>query len=271
MRLLLTSDLHRHGKKLLWLLDEAPEHDALLVAGDLLDIFSKTSFTEQKSGALRWKDTFLKSGKSFAWCSGNHDFFNGDHTPMSAASPLWMREKPSTKSFVTDGESRLLETPDCRIAITTLPWPVHGGDLVVDGYRTTYLDFAKHLLQAGRKIKEEEGVPWIVLNHEPPGETPLSATYEAPEADFARRMIEAAKPDFSLHGHIHQAPTAKGGSWIWQVGETVSFNPGQSLPGEPLHYIFLKWRGPGDWTAVWNGAGRMLRAESGNPKPQEPG
>ncbi len=40
MTLLLTSDLHRDGTKLLWLLDEAPAHDALFVAGDLLDMFS---------------------------------------------------------------------------------------------------------------------------------------------------------------------------------------------------------------------------------------
>jgi len=88
MRLLLTSDLHRDGKKLLWLLDEAPEHDSLLVAGGLLDIFSSTGFAEQKSAAIRWKNTYLKTGKSLAWSSGNHDFFHGDHTPMSCASPL---------------------------------------------------------------------------------------------------------------------------------------------------------------------------------------
>lgn len=47
MRLLLTPDPHRDGKKLLWFLDKAPEHDALLVAGDLLDIFSNTDFKVQ--------------------------------------------------------------------------------------------------------------------------------------------------------------------------------------------------------------------------------
>lgn len=176
-----------------------------------------------------------------------------------------MREKPSTKSCITDGESRLLETPGGNIAVTTIPWPVHGGDLVVDGYRTTYLDFVKHLLRARRKIKDEEGVPWIVLNHEPPGGTRLSATYTAHEADFACRIIEAAEPDFSLHGHIHQAPTASGGSWIWQLGPTVCFNAGQSHEGEPLHHILLDWSGPGDWRATWSGAGRTLRAESNRP------
>ena len=261
MKILLTSDLHRDAGKLLWLQEEAPEHDALLVAGDLLNIYSNTGLIDQKSGILCWRDTVLKSGKSFAWCSGNHDFFNGDHTPMADASPLWMREHPSTETCVTDGESRLLETPEGGLAVTTLPWPVHGGDLVVDGYRTSYLDFVKKLLKAGRKIKDEEGVPWIVLNHEPPGGTPLSATYFAPEADFTRRIINAAEPDFSLHGHIHQAPTSPGGFWIFQLGPTVCLNAGQSQPGEPPHHILLEWRGPREWTAIWRGAGRTLRAE----------
>ena len=262
MRLLLTSDLHRDGKRFLGLLDEAPEHDALLISGDLLDIFSNTSFTEQKSGALRWKDTVLKSGKSFAWCSGNHDFFHSDRTPMSGASPLWMRESPSTSRFVADGESRLLTIGHEQLAVTTIPWPVNGGSIMIDGVQTDYSDHAKALLQKGRELQKEKNVPWIVLCHEPPEETPLCPSYFAPEAAMAKRMIEAAQPDFSLHGHIHEAPTAHGGSWIWQVGKTVCFNPGQSFQEDPLHYIFLKWRARGDWTAVWNGASRVLRAES---------
>jgi len=62
MRLLLTNDLHRDGSKLLWLLEEAPTYDALLVAGDLLDIFSKTDFEDQKSGTLRWRQAILNAG-----------------------------------------------------------------------------------------------------------------------------------------------------------------------------------------------------------------
>lgn len=253
MRLLLTSDLHRDGGKLLWLLEEAPECDALLVAGDLLDIFSSTGFEDQKSGTLRWRQAILNTGKSFAWCSGNHDFFQGKHTPVSAASPLWMKETPSSATCVTDGETRLLQVGRERIAITTLPWPIQGGNLHIEGDHTTYFDFVKHLLSQGKKLQAEEGVPWIVLCHEPPGETPLSATYTAPEADFARRMIEAYEPDFSLHGHIHQAPEASSGSWTWQLGKTVCFNAGQSNSGEPVNFIVLEWHAGGDWTALRQG------------------
>ena len=222
MRLLLTSDLHRDGSKLLWLLDDAPQHDALLVAGDLLDIFSNTSFSEQKSGALRWRDVVLKSGKALAWCSGNHDFFRGDHTPMAAASPVWMCQEPSTKTYVPDGESRVLQVGDGKVAITTIPWPVHGGDVLVNDRNIPYHEFVLGLLREGKLLQAD--MPWIILCHEPPGDTPLAATYVAAEADFARKLIEAAQPDFSIHGHIHQAPTAPGGSWIWQLGKTICFH-----------------------------------------------
>jgi len=262
MNLILTADTHRDGKKLLWLLDDAPNHDGLLVAGDLLDIFSATGFDEQAASARRWRDAVLETGRSFAWCSGNHDFFHGEDTPMACASPLWMQESTLNNRCITDGESRLLKVGDEQLVVTTIPWPAHGGELIVDGRRITYLGFVKDLLSRGRTLREENAVPWIVLNHEPPATTPLAAGYDAPEASFARRMIEAAQPDFSLHGHMHEEPTASNGCWIWQIGKTISFNPGQSLPGEPLHHISLAIRGPGDWTAVWYGANRMLRAES---------
>jgi len=261
MRVLLTSDLHGDETKLRWLIESAPAHDALLVAGDLLDIFSNAGFVEQKSRIIRWKSSVLARDRALAWCSGNHDFFHGDHTPRSAASPMWMRENPATKMFVPDGESRLIETPGERMAVTSLPWPAGGDDLVVNGYRTTFMEFTAKLLRDGKKLQAEECVPWIVLCHEPPGDTPLAADYMAREADVARMMIEAAGPDFSLHGHIHHAPTSPGGLWIWQLGKTVCFNAGQSAAGEPPHFILLEWRARGDYTAIWNGGGRVLRAE----------
>ncbi len=262
MRLLLTSDLHRDGKKLLWLFDHAPEHDALLVAGDLLDIFSSVDFAEQHSGAVRWKEAFLRSKKSMAWCSGNHDFFHGEDALVTIASPRWMREQASTDSFVTDGESRLLATANGKLAVTTIPWPVYGVDHDIEGRVISYPDLVEDLLEAGQRLQKEEGVPWIVLNHEPPGRTPLSATHNGPEADFARQRIYAAQPDFSLHGHIHQAPSAEGGSWIWKLGKTICFNAGQSGLGEPLHYIVLELRETGDWTAIWHGNGQTCQVES---------
>jgi len=263
MKLLLTSDLHKDGAKLLWLLEEAPSCDALLVAGDLLDIFSKTSFTEQTAGTLRWREAVIATGKSFAWCSGNHDFFHDDKTAMSGASPLWMKQSPSSQTCVTDGETRILHTGAERIAISSIPWPVHGSKIILDGKPASFLDFVQHLLREGKRLRADERVPWLILCHEPPGGAPvLSATGAAPEPDFATRVIKAAEPDFSLHGHFHNAPTAPGGCWIWRIGKTICFNAGQSAEGRPPQYILLEWRSASDWTAHWHGEGRILRAES---------
>lgn len=261
MRILLTSDIHCDKTKLHWFLEEAPGHDALLAAGDFLDIFSKTDFAEQKAELLRWKSSVLARNRAFAWCSGNHDFFQDLRSPMSGASPLWMKESSSSKFFLSDGESGLLDVAGGRIAVTTLPWPVQGRDLTLNGYRTTYLNFTKSHLRKGKKLQVEESVPWIVLCHEPPSESPLSAGCAAnPEVDFARKMIEDAEPDFSLHGHVHQAPTTAGGNWIWQHGKTICFNAGQSEARKPPHFVLLDWKAPGDWTAEWFGEGGVPNA-----------
>lgn len=257
----MAADIHRDAVKLRWLLEEAPAHDAVLIAGDLLDIFSDTRFVEQKSEILLWRQAVLMSNKSFAWCSGNHDFFHFINTPLYAASPLWMRETPSSATSVTDGETRVMEAGRERIAITTIPWPITGGNVFVERSRTTYLDYVNDLLREGKKL-QREGFTWILLCHEPPANTPLSATYMAPEADFTSRMIVASEPDFSLHGHIHQSPMAPGGSWIWRSKRTIGFNPGQSRRSEPPHYILLELRAPGEWSATWDGSGHVCRADA---------
>lgn len=251
MRLLLTADLHRDGRKLLWLLDNAPKHDALLIAGDHLDIFASATLSDQKAGALRWKDAYLNTGKSLAWCSGNHDFFYGEDSPMAQASPFWMREDASHSQYITDGESKILESKAGGLAVTTVPWPVTGQELVVDGYRTNYLTHVKSLLQKGKKLQTEEGTPWIVLCHEPPALSPLCREYDKPEGHFAKELILEAQPDFSLHGHIHLGPTFPEGSWHCKLGQTTCFNPGQSLPGESPHHILLQIKGPNHWKASW--------------------
>ncbi|MFZ4779781.1 MAG: hypothetical protein ACOYM3_30860, partial [Terrimicrobiaceae bacterium] len=47
-----------------------------------------------------------------------------------------------------------------------------------------------------------------------------------------------------------------------QLGKILCFNSGQSAAGELPHFVLLEWRARGDYTAIWNGAGRVLRAEA---------
>lgn len=180
---------------------------------------------------------------------------------MLDASPAWMRKDPSKGSYITDGESRLLKVGENQIAITTLPWPFDPEELILKGCRTNYADFTQELLQQGKKLQTEENVPWIVLTHEPPADTPLSVNYYAPGAEFTRKLIESAQPDFSLHGHAHYSPTAPDGLWIWQMGTTICFNAGQSEQGENPYHILLKIKKGGEWKAIWNTQEQILHAE----------
>lgn len=270
MRLLLTSDLHMDGKKFLWLLDSSPECDAVLVAGDILAMFSSQPFASQAESANRWREAIVRTGRDFVWCSGNHDVLHGS---MRGSGVGWMRNRGSTPRYVGDGETGLVAENWGGMAVTSIPWPlphpVPVDERRLGRHRSAYLALVGRLAEEGRRIKTERGIPWIVLLHQPPGETPLAAGANTSRLNSSRRFLESTQPDFSLHGHIHRAPSEKNGSWIWQIGRTVCFNTGQSEAGEIPNFIVLDWRGPGDWTAVWEGDGRTQRAESSDLEPQE--
>lgn len=136
--------------------------------------------------------------------------------------------------------------------------------LIVNDKPIGFANFVMRLLREGKELQATERVPWFVLWHEPPGGTPLSVPNAGAGADFARRLIETAQPDFSLHGHIHHAPSASAGTWIYRLGRTVCFNPGQSLCGQPPQFALLEWHCGGGWTAQWYGDGRTTIASSEN-------
>ena len=186
-----------------------------------LDIFSNTAMRMQIEGAQRYRDAVLAENRWLAWCSGNHDFYVGDDTPLDAASPAWMREGDATK-FVRDGETCRIGDDDDSAIVTTLPWPATD-EISVGDTNISYLEHCKSLLHEGRRLREELSVPWILLHHEPPINTTVSAGYDMAESAFSRRILEAAGPDLSIHGHIHEASTREGGSWFDRVGRTVWF------------------------------------------------
>lgn len=257
MRILLTSDLHGDSVKLAWLRDNAPKHDALLVAGDHLDIFTNLNAPAQQKRALFWAEEILKSGRSLAWSSGNHDFFEGEDSPLDEASPRWMREVPVSKRYVTDGESRMLPAGSGTLVVTTIPWPVTGNAVALkSGGSMNFQDYVASLIRKGRELRRKHGAPWLVLMHEPPIDTALAIDCHTTEAAFTRQIIELAQPDFSVHGHIHEAPFREGGSWRAQLGETTCFNAGQSPTGELPHYILLDWRTGTDPVVRWWGGDR---------------
>jgi len=132
---------------------------------------------------------------------------------MDEGSQAWMREGEAEK-FVRDGETRQIGIVADSVIVTTVPWPVTGREIVVHGAKISYLNHIISLLHEEHRLREKLARPCILLHREPPIETAISAGYDMLEAAFSRRLLEAAGPDFSIHGHIHKAPNLTGGSRI---------------------------------------------------------
>jgi len=256
MKLLLTSDLHYDDCKLGWILERAETFDAILVAGDFLDIFVPAGNEIQQAAILRWKADLLVTGTPLVWCSGNHDFFHGEDSPLIEASPDWM---PGLESgFIGDGVTDILHTRSGDLAITTIPWPVTGVDIFKDGTHVPHLDYVADLLDQGRRLQAR--YPWMVLFHEPPADSPLSIGYSTSEARLSRQLVEKWSPDWSLHGHVHESATQPGGNFICQIGKSTCVNSGQSGEGELPHYSVLTLDGS-KWQVEWTGGGKAGHAE----------
>jgi Icc-related predicted phosphoesterase len=252
MKLLLVAGLHRDAAKVLWLLEEAPKADVLVLGGDLLQIFSNIPAHEQISGVRRTLDVLAEQFPFVVCSSGNHDFFEGEGSRMSSASPAWMH-KIEVPNLIGDGQTRQVgDGTDGKtgMIVSTIPWPVTSRELEIEGRKMSYHDFVKGLLRQGRQLRHETGLPWLLVAHEPPGGTPLAANYQAIEAEFTRQMLESVDPDFSYHGHLHEILEVAGGSWHHTVGISTCFNAGQTEPRRHPNCILLEIGGTTEWTAT---------------------
>ena len=72
MKLLITSDIHYRIKQFDWLLDMAPQYDAIIVAGDLLDLAGHAD-TDIQIAVVEKYLTRLAAVCPTIVSSGNHD------------------------------------------------------------------------------------------------------------------------------------------------------------------------------------------------------
>lgn len=225
------------------------------MAGDLIDIFQMDEAATHKENMLRWRNAVLNRGKGFAWCSGNHDFCPAEE--LLELTPPWMHGAASSAAVVTDAETGHLALGAGGVIVSAIPWTGQVEPVM-------HLNAAKNILREAKRLQLQKRAPFLLLFHEPPNRTPLAMGHDPLEMDFCRRMIEAAEPDFSLHGHLHEATDGRTRGWIGRIDNTICFNAGQSAPGEPPHYVLLDWRGPERWTAHWSGRGRKERVSRGD-------
>jgi len=212
MSLLLLSDLHYTLPQLDWVLTRAPEHDAVVFAGDLLSVSAPVA-VEAQIAAIRATLRRLAATTRVIVCSGNHDLNARNAAGEKTAD--WLAELADA-GVVTDGQSvRLGGT-----LITVLPW--------WDG--PVARAACEQLLD---EVDRADARRWVWVYHSPPPSL-LSWTGSRHYGDEAvAAWIEVRQPDAVLCGHIHQAPFVPDGSWVDLVGRTWVFNPGKQTGKVP--------------------------------------
>jgi Icc-related predicted phosphoesterase len=230
MKFLLVSDLHYRLRQFDWLAEEAHGVDAVVIAGDLLDIRSPVSLHAQTiavSAALRGLGT-----QTLVMCaSGNHDLDSRD--PAGEKIARWL-QAARTDGVYVDGDSPTIEGN----LFTICPW--------WDG------PIGRAALE--ERLTNEVGRPhrrWIWVYHSPPTGSPLSwdGGREFGDATLSEWMSRF-RPDLVLTGHVHQAPFVEHGSWSDRIGSTWVFNPGQQNGPVPAHVLIDLDQD----TAVWTSA-----------------
>ena len=214
MKVLIASDLHYSLRQFDWLVTQASQFDAVVIAGDLLDIVSVVEPDVQIVVVSKYLE-LLSAKTTVIVCSGNHD---GD--VKNAAGEFvarWLQSVQSGRIHV-DGDSFKL-----------------GDDLVSvcawwDGKVTQAEMVAK--LEAAAAIERRR---WIWVHHAPPDNEPVSWTGKRYGGDdFLCGLIGRFEPDIVTSGHIHNAPFfAPKGSWTARLGRTRVFNPGKQIGAVP--------------------------------------
>jgi Icc-related predicted phosphoesterase len=217
MRILLVSDLHYALSQFDWTAAVAAHFDAVVIAGDLLDIASTVDGGVQIIVILKYLKR-LKGCTQLIVCSGNQDLDVRDAAGEKIAR--WMGQVRQM-GVPTDRDTIVLG----NTLVTICPW--------WDGPRT------KQAVQA--QIERDSTIPrtsWIWVYHAPPAGSPTcwDGRHAYGDSELAR-WIETYKPDFVFAGHIHQAPFESGGSWADRVGPTWVFNCGRQTGPTPCHII----------------------------------
>jgi Icc-related predicted phosphoesterase len=217
MRCLVVADLHYALPQYDWVIEVAEHFDAVIIAGDLLDLSSLVDWRAQTVVVRKYLELLRGKVKLIA-CSGNHDLDSRDQSGEKVAG--WITNLRHM-DVLSDGQS--LACGDTLF--TVCPW--WDGPLV-------QARVARQLAADAAKRPAH----WFWIHHAPPDKSPTSwdghrHLGDAPLAEWIARF----KPDIVFSGHVHQSPFAKGGSWVDKIGETWVFNAGHQFGAPPTHIV----------------------------------
>lgn len=212
MRVLLTADLRYQPSWFKWLDTQAVHYEAVAISGDLLDVFYKAPLKRQVQRTTAWLRS-LATKSSVALCSGNHDTID---TPLERAlgpMPAWLAQLEAV--MTVDGESAVIRD---QVVVTSLSFIATAAQ-------------KRPSLAAGQRLRDEKGLPWIVLHHHPPSWREGIGHEEL----IAGRLLSEFSPTFWVSGRIYgQEPFLKKRGWIQRMGNSLVLNTPQLAAGQNL-------------------------------------
>ncbi|WP_223478872.1 metallophosphoesterase family protein [Oricola indica] len=238
MQFLVVADIHYALKQYDWLLEVAPHYEAVVIAGDLLEV---SSMVDRRAQIVVLR-TYLRSlGEKtrIIVCSGNHDL-DGEREDGERVAD-WMLDLGDL-GVVSDGESVTIS----GVRFSSFPW--------WDGEQTKKQVLSQ--LEADAELAHDH---WVWVYHAPPADKRVSwgGQRHFGDPDLVG-WIERFHPDLVLGGHVHQSPFIPDGSWVDRVGETWVFNTGQQ-PGErPTIIAFNLDRKEAVWLSMMGGQAQSL-------------
>ena len=217
MNLLLVADLHYTLKQFDWLVSVAADHDAVVIAGDLLEVASVVPQGAQIVVVTEYLRR-LSGITTVLVCSGNHDL--DAELPGGERIAGWLVGL-GVAEVVRDGQAVAVGDT----LLSCFPW--------WEGAETRAAIAAQMSRDAARRTG-----PWIWIHHAPPSASPVSWDGRRSYGDEALTgWITEFSPTLVLSGHVHQAPFVEGGAWVDRVGDSWVFNMGQQIGEAPAHVI----------------------------------
>jgi Icc-related predicted phosphoesterase len=230
VKCLVVADLHYSLPQFDWVANVAEKYDAVILAGDHLDLASHVDLRAQVVVVRQYLE-LIRSKTSVILCSGNHDLDLRDATGEKVAN--WI-SNTGVEGIVSDGQSIRLSD----VLFTAVPW----------------WDGPLKQQQIALQLHEDAGQrpeTWIWIHHAPASESPTSWTGSKHWGDVElRNWIVEHQPDMVFSGHVHQSPFVTNGSWIDRIGKTWIFNVGQHSGAPPAHIIFDTARAEVFWSSA---------------------
>ena len=230
MRFLLVSDLHYTLKQYDWTASVASNFDAVVIAGDHVDISGPVDGSVQVIVLLKYLKRLMSSTRIIV-SSGNHDLDARDADGEKSAQ--WMH-RVRQMGIPADGDSVVMGDT----LVTICPW--------WDGPRARQAVADQLARDSGKERKA-----WIWVYHAPPFGSPTGWDGRKFYGDAElTEWIQRYRPDMVFCGHIHQAPFYKDGSWVDRIGSTWVFNSGRQIGPTPTHVMIDTDIGEAVWMST---------------------